>query len=222
MQQRIIVVDNETYYRINDTDINTSASNKTYYINIFGDKIVRKCVTVKNQTTYKQLSPQNVDGYLVITVAGYHKKLHILAAKTFVNPFIWNKLSQPTIDHIDGNGVNNHWTNLRFMEKTENSAIRHAVPRQRITLEDNDNVVTFNSINNTPLKHSYRYNIATKLLYMQFVNAKTNEITYKLVNGPTRYKFQNTNTKTRFTVSKNVIHKLMQRIHDDSSHPQAI
>lgn len=215
---KLITIDNETYYRIIDNDINISTSNKTYYINIFGNKIVRKCEKAKNETTYKQLSPQLVDGYLIINIAGCHKKLHILSAKTFINPYIWYKLKSPSVDHIDGDRLNNHWTNLRFMERSVNSGIHHAPPSNRIYLVDNENFVVFNSINDNPLKHSYRYNLATKTLYMKFVNVKTNDITYKLVNGPTRYKFQNSATKQRFSISKNVLHSLMEQIHQEQQH----
>ena len=33
-------------------------------------------------------------------------------------------MKDPTIDHIDGNIVNNHYTNLRWMERSENASIR--------------------------------------------------------------------------------------------------
>lgn len=207
----------EVYYRILDETVNTPSANMIYYINIFGNKIVRAYKSSKAGWIIIELHPYISDGYINIKIQNKCKKLHILAAKTFINPFIWNHLNNPTIDHIDGDRTNNHWTNLRFLERSENAAIHPCIRNKKAFLSHDPDDIYFESINDHTLGHVYRYNIESEQLYIQFVNykRKSPEITYREVNGDTRYNFTDSTTKKRFTIMRQQFHKLMQQIYNE-------
>lgn len=74
---------------------------------------------VYNKNTKIKLKPKK-DGYLRYTYYKDNKSIteaaHILVYKAFVNTEI-----KYEIDHIDGNRLNNHYTNLRDVEHAENA-----------------------------------------------------------------------------------------------------
>lgn len=208
----------EVYYRIRDESVNISDANMIYYINIFGNKLVRAHKSTKAGWIITEMHPYNSDGYINIKIQNKCKKLHILAAKTFINPFIWNQLSQPTIDHIDGDRTNNHWTNLRFLERSENVSMHPVgIRNKKAFLAHNPDDIYFESINDHTLGHVYRYNIENEKLYIQFVNYKRKSpiITYREVNADTRYNFTDSTTKKRFTIMRQQFHALMQQMYDE-------
>ena len=208
----------EVYYRIRDETVNTPDANMIYYINIFGNKLVRAYKSTKAGWIITELHPYNSDGYINIKIQNKCKKLHILAAKTFINPFIWHQLDNPTIDHIDGDRTNNHWTNLRFLERSENVSMHPVgIRNKKAFLAHNPDDIYFESINDHTLGHVYRYNIESETLYIQFVNYKRKSpvITYREVNADTRYKFTDSTTKKRFTIMRQQLHKLMQQMYDE-------
>ena len=69
------------------------------------------------------------DGYLKIALSGgdrNHKRyfrIATLVALIFLEPPS-NSLKDPTINHIDGNILNNHYTNLEWIERGTNASIR--------------------------------------------------------------------------------------------------
>lgn len=70
------------------------------------------------------------DGYLALTLRRESNeekpkdwKIHQLVALVYIgNPPQY--LNDPTVDHIDGNKNNNHYSNLRWIERNVNSSIR--------------------------------------------------------------------------------------------------
>lgn len=81
-------------------------------------------------TYFKKIlsSKKDKDGYLSISLCcndGIRRMFRIasLVLYTFVgNPP--KKMIDPTVNHIDGNILNNHYTNLEWMERCLNSSIR--------------------------------------------------------------------------------------------------
>lgn len=69
------------------------------------------------------------DGYLKIALSGgsrknvKHFRISTLVALTFIGPPP-TTLKDPTINHIDNNRLNNHYTNLEWIERGLNSSIR--------------------------------------------------------------------------------------------------
>lgn len=71
------------------------------------------------------------DGYLEIGIRTEENKqryfkVHQLVGLTYIGMPPKN-LKDPTIDHIDGNILNNDYTNLRWLERRKNSSIRKNV-----------------------------------------------------------------------------------------------
>lgn len=92
-----------------------------YKINEYGD--------IYSEYTKNLMHPKSdKDGYLSIglkTVCGKVKMFRVatLVLITFVGECPAS-IEDPTVNHIDSNIVNNHYTNLEWMERRENSSIR--------------------------------------------------------------------------------------------------
>lgn len=70
------------------------------------------------------------DGYLMIKLSGGDKDHSVRVSVAKLVMYHFNTLPptdmiDPTINHIDGNILNNHYTNLEWMERNVNSAIRN-------------------------------------------------------------------------------------------------
>lgn len=205
----MVQMTSECWFKINDDEVNPKNSAYIYFINIFGNKILRQ--NVKKSTTI-MLQPRCIDGYLNISIKGKNKKMHILSAKTFINPLVYKHMHKPTVDHIDGNKLNNHWTNLCWMENADNASMHHASPNPKIPLSSitstDASTVSFNSIMSKQLNHSYVYDISNKQLYMMLKNSDQ----CKLVNGITRYEFRDKLSKNRFTICLNKFHDMILKM----------
>ena len=67
------------------------------------------------------------DGYLKIGLKSENGKRYVRIATLVAYNFIGEPpkdIDDPTIDHIDGNIVNNHYSNLRWLSRSENSSGR--------------------------------------------------------------------------------------------------
>lgn len=100
-----------------------------YKINEYGD--------IYSEYTKNLMHPKSdKDGYLSIglkTVCGKVKMFRVatLVLITFVGECPAS-IKDPTVNHIDSNIVNNHYTNLEWMERRENSSIRENKGGRRI------------------------------------------------------------------------------------------
>ena len=110
------------------TPLNTNnILNGFYRINERGDIISKKSGQI--------LKPKiNEDGYLAISLCvneiehgKTHKRKTFSIAQLVARTYIGNPpddMEDPTVDHIDGNKRNNHFANLRWLERGVNSSIR--------------------------------------------------------------------------------------------------
>lgn len=92
-----------------------------YYITEYGK------IFSKTKNTYMKAS-KDKEGYLGINLSCTNgKNLFVKIATLVAYNFIGNpseSISNPTVDHIDGNILNNYYTNLRWLDRGENSSIR--------------------------------------------------------------------------------------------------
>lgn len=90
---------------------------------------------IMNKKSNKILKPKkDKDGYLSISLCTnevdngeIHKRKTFRIAQLVAKIYIGEPpdyMNDPTIDHIDGDKTNNHFTNLRWLERGVNSAIR--------------------------------------------------------------------------------------------------
>lgn len=68
--------------------------------------------------------------YYYVTLSVFNKRYRMLVHRIVAMAFIQNPLNRPEIDHIDGNGLNNAVSNLRWCSRSENNMNPIARKRQ--------------------------------------------------------------------------------------------
>ena len=99
------------------------------YKNISDMYLISEYGDIYSKYYYKILKPKkDKDGYLSIALVSNDGLRHMhriatLVINTYIGSYPKNLLD-PTVNHIDGNILNNHYSNLEWMERSTNSAIR--------------------------------------------------------------------------------------------------
>ncbi|MGG3450231.1 NUMOD4 domain-containing protein [Domibacillus aminovorans] len=83
----------------------------------------------------KLLKPYiDMSGYLVYALSKKCKAKHIKAHRIVAIAFVDNPMKKPQVNHIDGNKLNNHISNLEWVTASEN--IRHAFDNGLIKMSE--------------------------------------------------------------------------------------
>ena len=101
-------------------------SNEYVRLNSPHDKYILYCDgRVKNTTTDRFLKLQMINsGYLIARLWGNNVETKELVHRLVAKYFIGNPNNYPVVNHIDGNRLNNHYSNLEWV--TQESNLRSA------------------------------------------------------------------------------------------------
>ena len=82
---------------------------------------INKLGQVRNKTSKKILSQSlSSKGYYQINIANKSRRIHKLLAETFIS----NPLNLETVNHINGNKLDNNLSNLEWLSRSEN--VKHS------------------------------------------------------------------------------------------------
>ena len=92
---------------------------KNYLVNPFGVVVSNKGRQIRNIKQYK-----SDNGYIKINLTHNKVNINLLVHRLVAMAFISNPQNKETVNHIDGNKENNHYSNLEWSTPLENA--RHA------------------------------------------------------------------------------------------------
>ena len=72
----------------------------------------------------------NSKGYLQVTLGHYGSNCRKYVHRLVAESFLYNPGNKPQVNHIDGDKLNNHFSNLEWVTNQENSDHRHARVRR--------------------------------------------------------------------------------------------
>lgn len=117
--------------------------NNGYSLSEYGD--------VRNDGTNRILKPYlHHKGYLKIHMPGIHTSIHRLVGKYYVS----NPYNKPQINHLDGNKLNNHYTNLEWATDKENNDHALALGLRTIVMGENHLKSKLTSIQVSEIRNS--------------------------------------------------------------------
>lgn len=215
----------EAFAYVNDQELQIN-SNKKYFINRSGTKLIRVTFNARqNALYYKKVPMYTTDGYLEMhfqtNYKQHTKKIHWLVAVTFLDTSVLSTMKMPTVQHKDHCRTNNSASNLEFMEHSDNAS-DHEAPHLEYTDDldwESDEFVRFNILKGHKLFRDHLYNINTKQLYKVFSSKTGNgknaptAIHFRLCKDVDVYPFTDAETSQRFRIRRNSFHKLMQEMH---------
>ena len=149
--------------------------NTNYLVSNYGN--------VKNLKTNKILNGEIIKKGYIRMYLGYNFKNKVLAHRMVAETFIPNPDNKPTVNHIDGNKLNNHVSNLEWNTYSENlqhafdNNLKNCISKRKLSNAD----VLFIRNNYKPYDKEYgcrplsrRLNVDTKCIL-----GIINKITYK-------------------------------------------
>lgn len=124
---------------------------------------IRKVIHSSGEINYKQIKPQRTtEGYFTVRVMsddGHARTLtiHKLGCLAF-HGVPDSRIKNPTVDHIDGNILNNNINNLEWVSQSEN--VRRALARktkQKYKVRCIETGELFNTISDLQKQFGFRY-----------------------------------------------------------------